>query len=100
MSYITIDQDNQKLTNMNEEKITKKKKDHRGVKNPHFGFTMTKKSKEAISRSQKARYELYKNALANIISEERVREITLETLNDYLKNDSKNINNKTTNILL
>ncbi len=41
-------------------------------------------SKNAIARSQKARYDYYKQAVANIMTEERVKEIIIETVQDYL----------------
>lgn len=91
------------LDNDNKESTTpvKKVRDHRGEKNPHFGHIMKPTSKEAIARSQKARYEFYKKAASNIMTEGRVREIIQETINDYLaKNALENKNNRTNNIPL
>ena len=94
MSYFIIDEEQMK-------EPVKKVRDHRGEKNPHFGHIMKPTSKEAIARSQKARYEFYKKAAANIMTEGRVREIIQETINDYLsKNALENKNNTTNNIPL
>ena len=77
----------------------KKVRDHRGERNPHYGHVMQPASKEAIARSQKARYEFYKKAAANIMTEGRVREIIQETINDYLSKNALENKNNTTNII-
>ncbi len=78
-----------------------KKRDHRGELNPHFNKPMTQDSRNAISKSQKARFSFYKKAAANIMTEERVREIIKETVDDYLtKNIKETKNNKPNNISL
>ena len=85
MSYIVID-DEQMTTPV-------KKRDHRGEKNPHFGHVMKPESREAIANSQKARFDYYRKAAANIMTEDRVREIIKETVKDYLAKFTKPINN-------
>ena len=67
----------------------KKKRNHKGKQNPHFGHIMSDASRNAISESQKARFEFYKKAAANIMTEDRVREIIKETVQDYLANNVK-----------
>ena len=60
-------------------------------------------SREAISRTQKSRYDLLRIALEkakNPITEERVKQIIRETVADYIKNESKPVNNKPNNIPL
>lgn len=58
-------------------------------------------SVRAISETQKSRFEFYRKATDNIMTEERVREIIQETINDYLSNNTiQTNNNKTTNIPL
>lgn len=71
----------------------KKKRNHKGKQNPHFGHIMSDASRNAISESQKARFEFYKKAAANIMTEDRVREIIKETVQDYLAKFTKPINN-------
>jgi len=76
----------------------KKKRNHKGRQNPHFGHIMSDASRNAISESQKARYEFYKKAAANIMTEDRVREIIKETVQDYLANNAKQIKDNNKNI--
>ena len=75
----------------------KKVRDHRGQRNPHFGHAMQPASKDAIARSQKARYDYCKHAVANIMTEDRVREIIKETVQDYLTNNAVQANNNRPN---
>ena len=81
----------------------KKKRNHKGKQNPHFGHIMSDASRNAISESQKARFEFYKKAAANIMTEDRVREIIKETVQDYLAKYTtkmKDNNNKNIDIRL
>lgn len=79
----------------------KKVRDHRGQKNPHFGHKMQPSSREAISKTQKARYDYYRKAIENMLTEERVRDIIKETIDDYMANNATEIkNNKPNNIPL
>lgn len=80
----------------------KKVRDHRGEKNPHYNHPMTQDSRNAIAASQRARYDYYRKAAANIVTEDRVREIIKETIDSYLAKNStepKN-NNRPNNIPL
>lgn len=93
MSHIEID----------EEQMTpeKKARDHRGQKNPHFGHVMQQSSRDAIAASQRARYDYYRKAAANIVTEDRVREIITETIRDYFnRNAIETRNNRPNNIPL
>ena len=90
MSYFIISEEQ-----MNEQ--VNKVRDHRGEKNPHYGHAMKPSSKNAISRSQRARYDFYKKAAANIMTEDRVREIIKETVQDYLANNAIQTNNNRPN---
>ena len=79
-----------------EEKIkepVKKIRDHRGELNPHFGHVMQPASRDAIARSQKSRFEFYRKAAANIMTEERIMQIVRETCSDYLAKNSKLVEN-------
>ena len=79
----------------------KKVRDHRGEKNPHFNHPMTQNSRNAIAASQRARYDYYRKAAANIVTEERVREIITETIRDYFnRNAIETKNNRPNNIPL
>ena len=86
MSYFIIPEEQMK-------EPVNKVRDHRGEKNPHFGHVMKPESREAIANSQKARFDYYRKAAANIMTEDRVREIIKETVKDYLAKFTKPINN-------
>ena len=92
MSYFVIDEEQ-----MTTPEKVKKVRDHKGQKNPHFGHIMKPASKDAIARSQKARYDYYKHAVANMMTEERVREIISETIQDYLSQNAVQTNNNRPN---
>jgi hypothetical protein len=77
-----------------------KKRNHKGIRNPHWGHIMSDASRKAISASQKARFEFYKKAAANIMTEDRVREIINETVKDYLTKKANDNNNKKIDIRL
>ena len=58
-------------------------------------------SVKAISATQKARFDYYRKAADNIMTEDRVREIIAETIQDYLRNNAvQTNNNRHTNIPL
>ena len=79
----------------------KKVRDHRGEKNPHYNHPMTQDSRNAIAASQRARYDYYRKAAANIVTEDRVREIITETIRDYFnRNAIETRNNRPNNIPL
>ena len=84
MSYFTLYADNQNLINMKEMKIADKnviqpmrKRNHQGVNNPHYGHKQSEESKRRISESQKLRYR-------NTITEDKVRTICNEDIEEYL----------------
>ena len=89
---------------IDDEKVTPpvvKKRDHRGKLNPHYNCPMSQDSRNAIAASQRARYDYYRKAAANIVTEERVREIIKETIDNYLaKNTTELKNNRPNNIPL
>ena len=61
----------------------------------------TDESKRKISESQRSRYDYYRKAAANMMTEDRVREIIKETINDYFKKNTTEVkNNKPNNIPL
>lgn len=87
MSYFIIDEEQMK-------EPVKKVRDHKGEKNPHFGHVMKPESREAIANKQRQRYELLRQIVdKKTVSEERVREIVKETVQDYLAKFTKPINN-------
>lgn len=87
MSYFIIDEEQMK-------EPVKKDRDHKGEKNPHFGHVMKPESREAIANKQRQRYELLRQIVdKKTVSEERVREIVKETVQDYLAKFTKPINN-------
>ena len=79
---------------IDDEKVTPpvvKKRDHRGKLNPHYNCPMSQDSRNKIAASQRARFSFYKKAAANVMTEERVKEIIKETIDNYL---TKNIETK------
>lgn len=80
------------------EQSSKKVRDHSGQHNPHFNKPHTDSAKAAISTSQKARFAYYKKAADNVMTEDRVREIIKETVQDYLAYNAKQIKDNNKNI--
>jgi hypothetical protein len=101
MSYFIVDEntltDNQELINMDGNNIPINKRNHQGELNPHYNHPHSDKAKAAISSSQKARYDYYKKAAASIVTEDRVREIIKETVQDYLSQNAVQTNNNRPN---
>ena len=97
MSYFVIDEEHMK-------EPVNKTRDHRAERNPHFGHVMQPASRDAIASKQRLRYDLMRSALEqskNSVSEERVREIIKETIDNYLsKNTLETNNNRPNNIPL
>lgn len=88
---------------IDDEKVTQpvKKRDHRGKLNPHYNCPMSQDSRNKIAASQRARFSFYKKAAANVMTEERVKEIIKETIDNYLaKNSTELKNNNRANIPL
>ena len=91
MSYFIIDEEQMK-------EPVKKVRDHKGEKNPHFGHVMKPESREAIANKQRQRYELLRQIVdKKTVSEERVREIVKETVQDYLSQNAVQTNNNRPN---
>lgn len=91
-----FDNDNKEIA-----KSMKKPRNYKGELNPHFGHKMQPSSREAIAKSQRARYDYYREAAANIMTEDRVRSIIIEVINDYFnRNAIETKNNKHNNIPL
>ena len=89
---------------MDNEQITTpvKKRDHRGEKNPHFGHVMKPKYEaDTQITGNVTLYAYYKKAIANVMTEDRVREIITETIRDYFnRNAIETKNNRPNNIPL
>lgn len=91
MSYFIIPEEQMK-------EPVNKVRDHRGEKNPHFGHVMKPESREAIANKQRQRYELLRQIVdKKTVSEERVREIIKETVQDYLSRNAVQTNNNRPN---
>ena len=91
MSYFIIDEEQMK-------EPVKKVRDHKGEKNPHFGHVMKPEGREAIANKQRQRYELLRQIVdKKTVSEERVREIIKETVQDYLSRNAVQTNNNRPN---
>ena len=97
MSYFVIDEEHMK-------EPVNKTRDHRAERNPHFGHVMQPASRDAIASKQRLRYDRMRSALEqskNSVSEERVREIIIETVQDYLSRNAVQTNyNRPNNIPL
>ena len=78
----------------------KKVRDHRGERNPHYNCPMSQDSRNKIAASQRARFSFYKKAAANIMTEEKIKEIIKETIDNYLTKNIETKNNRPNNILL
>ena len=74
-----------------------KKRNHQGQLNPHYQHPHSDSAKAAISSSLKARYELLRQIVDNkTVTEQRVREIVKETIDDYIKKNATPVNNNKT----
>lgn len=96
MSYLVIDEE--QMTT--QEPV--KKRDHRGKLNPHYNCPMSDDSKKRISSSQSLRYSAIRQLLTQKqMTEEKIREIIKEKIQDYLsQNAVQTNNNKRNNIPL
>lgn len=64
----------------------KKVRDHRGQRNPHYNKPHSPKSKMAISKTQKARYELLRKAVNQAaVNDDKIRQVVKEELVKFLK---------------
>ena len=63
------------------------------------GKKHSQESKEAISKTQKARYNLLRMAVEKATNEDRIREVVKEEIQKLI-NESKPVNNKHNNIPL
>ena len=87
MSYFTIEEEHM-------EELVKKVRDHSGCRNPHFNHPHSDTAKAAISAKQRQRYEMLRQIVDNkTVTEQRVREIVKETIDDYNKNNATPVNN-------
>ena len=79
-----------------------KKRDHRKEKNPHWNHPMSDDSKKRISSAQSLRYSAIRQLInQKPLTEERVKEIIKETIDNYLaKNSTELKNNNRPNIPL
>lgn len=108
MSYFCIISEDKENITMNEtpNNIEKKKRDHRGERNPHFGHIMTKQSRDKISNTQRNRYEMINKLVRrgmHQMTEERVKEICGEVIDEYFQKnviEVKQNNKKPMNINL
>lgn len=112
MSYFCIEnnisEDKENMTtNETPSNVEKRKRDHRGELNPHFGHIMSQESRDKIASKQRQRYEmiskLVRKGMAQPIDEERVKQICGEVIEDYFKRnliEVKQNNKKPMNINL
>lgn len=115
MSYFCMDTKNlisedKENISMNDapNNIEKKKRDHRNERNPHYGHIMSQESRDRISKSQSERYDmirkLVKKGMQQPMTEERVKQICGQVIDDYFKKNlievKQNNNNKPMNINL
>lgn len=98
MSYMTVEENlltSERGINPEETRINQNQ--GRGMS----GKKHSPESRKAISKTQKARYDLLRVALEKVknpITEERVKQIIRETVADYIKNETQQVNNKTIDI--
>ena len=93
MSYFSIDAD--KI--INEEKIMQQMTHEKPMKKAPHSVPHTPEARKKIADTQRERYRmieaLIKKAKQKPLSEERVREICNEVLNEYLNRNAKPTNN-------
>ena len=93
MSYFSIDTD--KI--INEEKIMQQMTHEKPMKKAPHSVPHTPEARKKIADTQRERYRmieaLIKKAKQKPLSEERVREICNEVLNEYLNRNAKPMNN-------
>ena len=99
MSYFPID-----INTMNEEtNMIQKTHEEPKKRSPH-NVPHTTEAKKKISETQQARYEMIRQLVRKgqqkQMTEERVRDICHEVLNEYLDRNAKSINNRPMNINL
>ena len=89
---------------MNEERIMIQKTHEEPKKRSPHNVPHTTEAKKKISETQQARYEmirlLVRKGQQKQMTEERVRDICHEVLNEYLDHNAKPINNRPMNINL
>jgi hypothetical protein len=99
MSYFPID-----ITTMNEERIMIQKTHEEPKKRSPHNVPHSPEAKKKISETQQARYEMIRQLVRKgqqkQMTEERVRDICHEVLNEYLDRNAKPINNRPMNINL
>lgn len=113
MSYFCIDTNiinedkENKAMSETPSNVEKKKRDHRGELNPHWGHVMTQESRDKISATQKNRYEMINKLVRrgmHQMTEERVKQICGEVIDEYFKRNlievRQNNSNKPMNINL
>ena len=108
MSYFCIISEDKENKAMSEtpSNIEKKKRDHRGELNPHFGHIMSQESRDKISNTQRNRYEMINKLVRrgmHQMTEERVKEICGEVIDEYFQKnviEVKQNNKKPMNINL
>lgn len=79
MSYFTLSEDQMTTP------VPEKKRDHKGQNNPHFGHIMQPASREAISKTQKVRYDLLRQAVERATDDNRIRQVVKEEIDKLLK---------------
>ena len=93
MSYFPIDADNM----INEEKNMQQMTHEKQMKKAPHSVPHTPEARKKIADTQRERYRmieaLIKKAKQKPLSEERVREICNEVLNEYLNRNAKPMNN-------
>lgn len=108
MSYFCIISEDKENKAMSEtpSNVEKKKRDHRGELNPHFGHIMSQESRDKISNTQRNRYEMINKLVRrgmHQMTEERVKEICGEVIDEYFQKnviEVKQNNKKPMNINL
>ncbi len=100
MSYFPINTSNPEMINKQSGNISMTDR-QTNMKYARHMVPHTDESKRKISESQRSRYDYYRKATANMMTEDRVREIITETINEYFARNTTEVKkNKPNNIPL
>ena len=94
MSYFALDNDRQNVINEDKRDISMKDTKKRTYATPRHTTPHSDATKKLISDKQHARYDMIRQLVnQNTITEQRVRDICHQVLDEYISSNAKMINN-------
>ena len=102
MSYFTVVENNQQVINKEDVNVSnverQRKRDHKGINNPHYGHKLNVQQKENISTAMKERNQGIKENIEQIkqrqLDEEKAKEVFRQVLREYMSDAAILTNNK------